>query len=139
MNLISDPLPIGRFDVIRLGPQWVGENSLLSAYVEGGVGVAWNQWFMPGRDDPSRTVPDDSKRVEGQLGFGLMLDHRLQEPISFPRRIGWSLGWRYSLAPHQSETGSICRGVACRPIETMPDQQYTDRSMLFQSSLAFTW
>src|SRR3954468_7188733 len=33
---------IGRFDVIRLGPRIVGQNSLLSLYIEGGAGTSWN-------------------------------------------------------------------------------------------------
>ncbi len=134
---------IGRFDVIRLGPKIVGGNSLLSIYVEGGAAVAWNHWYRPDYDEAMRLVPQDSKRVEGQAGFGIQIDHRLQEPIGFPRRIGWFLGWRLSMAPHATEAASICRSsgteVACRPAPAMPNDHYTDRSMLFQSSLQFTW
>jgi hypothetical protein len=86
-------------------------------------------------------VPDDTKRVEGQFGFGLMLDHRLQEPIGFPRRIGWFLGWRMTMTPHQDTPMSVCRGVSCARIE-MPvssADKYVDSSMLFQSSLSVTW
>jgi len=130
---------VGRFDVIRLGPQIVGGNSLLSLYVEGGAGVAWNDWYLPAHDEASRVVPGDSKRVEGQVGFGIEIDHRLQEPIGFPHRIGWFLGWRLALAPHETEVASICRGESCRPAPAMPTDRFTDRSMLFQSSLAVTW
>lgn len=130
---------LGRFDVIRLGPKIVGGNSLLSLYVEGGAAVAWNRWYEPAVDEEMRLVPDDSKRVEGQVGFGVHIDHRLQEPIGFPRRIGWFLGWRMAFAPHDTEAASICRGVTCRPAPAMPHERYTDRSMLFQSSLQFTW
>lgn len=130
---------VGRFDVLRLGPRIVGANSLVSLYVEGGAAVAWNDWFAPAADEQMRLVPDDSKRVEGQVGFGVQIDHRLQEPIGFPRRIGWFLGWRMAFAPHDTEDASICRGVACRPAPMMPNDRYTDRSMLFQSSLQFTW
>src|SRR5690606_9267868 len=35
---------LARFDVLRIGPRWIGENSLLSVYVEGGAAVAWNRW-----------------------------------------------------------------------------------------------
>jgi len=128
-----------RFDVLRLGSHIVGGNSLLAFYVEAGAAVAWNDWYPPAYDEASRIVPEDTKRVEGQTGFGVMLDHRLQEPIGFPRRIGWFLGWRLALAPHATEAASICRGVSCRPAPMMPHDRYTDRSMLFQSSLAFTW
>ncbi len=130
---------IGRFDVIRLGPRIVGGNSLLSIYVEGGAAVAWNDWYLPAHDEPSRIVPEDTNRVEGQVGFGMEIDHRLQEPIGFPHRVGWFLGWRMALSPHQAEAASICRGVSCRPAPMMPHDRFTDRSMLFQSSLAVTW
>lgn len=130
---------LGRFDVIRLGPRIVGGNSLLSIYAEGGAAVAWNDWYLPAADEPSRVVPQDSKRVEGQVGFGIQIDHRLQEPIGFPHRVGWFLGWRLALAPHASEPASICRGVSCREAPMMPDEEYIDRSMLFQSSLSVTW
>ncbi len=133
---------IGRFEVIRLGSSVVGDNSMLAVYVEGGAGVAWNDWYRPDADQPGqRLVADDTKRVEGQIGFGIMLDHRLQEPIGFPRRIGWFLGWRMSMTPHGDTPMSVCRGVSCRRIEMEPssDDRYVDRSMLFQSSLSVTW
>jgi hypothetical protein len=130
---------IGRFDVIRLGSRIVGGNSLLAIYVEGGAAVAWNDWYLPAHDEASRLVPLDTKRVEGQAGFGIQIDHRLQEPIGFPHRVGWFLGWRVALSPHEAEPASICRGVSCRPAPMMPDERFTDRSMLFQSSLAVTW
>jgi hypothetical protein len=131
---------LARFDVIRVGPRVVGPNSLLSIYVEGGAAVAWNHWSKPGWNEASRVVPDDTKRIEGQLGFGLALDHRLQEPIGFPHRIAWFLGWRLAMTPHEPITATVCRGVSCRPY-TMEDDpsSYVDRSMLFQSSLAFTF
>jgi len=130
---------VGRLDVIRLGPRIVGGNSLLSLYVEGGAAVAWNDWYRPAYDEARRVVPEDSKRVEGQVGFGVELDHRLQEPIGFPHRVGWFLGWRLAMAPHATEVASICRGESCRPAPAMPHDRFTDRSMLFQSSLAVTW
>ena len=131
---------IGRFDVLRLGSEIVGDNSLFSIYIEGGVGVAWNRWFRPDYHQADRVVPDDTKRAEGIAGFGISLDHRLQEPIGFPRRIGWFLGWRMSFTPHEQGAASICRGGAsCRPAPMMEESSYTDRSMLFQSSLSFTW
>jgi hypothetical protein len=130
---------LGRFDVIRLGPRIVGGNSLLSVYVEGGAAVAWNDWYMPASDEPSRIVPMDSKRVEGQAGFGIEIDHRLQEPIGFPHRVGWFLGWRLALSPHEAEPALVCRGASCSRAPMMPHDRFTDRSMLFQSSLAVTW
>jgi hypothetical protein len=131
---------MGRFDVLRIGPRWVGPNSLLSFYVEGGALVTMNHWLDPSSNEPERIVPADSKRVEGQVGFGLELEHRLQEPPTFPHRIGWFLGWRYSLAPQQAMASSVCRGSECRAAPMMPDDSsYTERSMLFQSSMQFTW
>jgi hypothetical protein len=130
---------LARLDVIRLGSHVVGQNSMFAIYVEGGAAQAWNHWYRPAANEAMRTVPDDTRRVEGQVGFGIVLDHRLQEPISFPHRIGWFLGWRLGLAPHPTESASICRGVSCRPAPMMPEDSFTDRSMLFQSSLSFTW
>ncbi len=132
---------LARYDVIRFGPHVVGPNSLLSIYVEGGVDTAWNHFSKPGQNAPSQVVPDDTKRVEGLLGFGLMLDHRLQEPIGFPHRIAWFLGWRMAMSPHEEMTESVCRGVSCRAVMPTDDgaSGYVDRSLLFQSSLAFTF
>lgn len=132
---------MGRFDVLRLGPQTVGPNSMLALYVEGGAAVAWNQWWKPRTDEPMRTVPDNNKRVEMTTGFGLEIDHRLQEPVGFPRRIGWTLGLRFAAAPHNADGAVVCRssGTSCRTATPMPDQRYTDQSMLFQSSFGMTW
>jgi hypothetical protein len=131
---------IARYDVIRIGPEWVGANSLLSFYVEGGAAVAWNHWYQPAANEAMRVVPDDTKRVEGQVGFGVALDHRLQEPIGFPHRIGWFLGWRLAMAPHAADAATVCRGAICRSTTVaMPQDRFVDRSMLFQSSLAATW
>jgi hypothetical protein len=137
---------IARFDVIRLGPHVVGPNSMLAIYVEGGGARAWNHWFRPSSSSPgamaevAQVVPENNSDFEGVVGFGLMLDHRLQEPISFPHRIGWFLGWRMAYAPHGSETAVICRGSStCSSAPAMPDTTYVDQSMLFQSSLSVTW
>jgi hypothetical protein len=130
---------LARLEPVRLGSSVVGGNSMLALYLEGGAAVAWNDWWRPAAGDPSRVVPDDTKRIEGQGGFGVMLDHRLQEPIGFPRRIGWFLGWRVAVAPHASDPASVCRGETCRVAPRMPEARYVDRSMVFQSSLAVTW
>jgi hypothetical protein len=132
---------MARFDVLRLGSTLVGGNSLASLYVEGGALVAWNHWYRPGPHEPMRTVPEDTQRVEGQVGFGVMIDHRLARPIEFLRRVGWFLGWRLALAPHQAEVSSVCRGAVCRTATAMPeeDARLTDHSMLFQTSLVLIW
>ncbi len=132
---------IARYDVIRLDSHVVGANSMMSIYVEGGLGTAWNHWTQPAYNETLRTVPNDTKQVEGQFGFGVTLDHRLQEPIGFPRRIAWFLGWRMALAPHEAMTGTLCRGITCNIVTSKDDTStnYVDRSMLFQSSLQFTF
>ena len=130
---------IGRVDALRFGSHIVGGNSMLAIYVEGGAAVAWNDWYQPAFDEASRLVVADTKRVEGQAGFGIQLDHRLQEPIGFPRRIGWFLGWRVAVSPHATEDAAICRGMTCKAAPAMSHERYIDRSMLFQSSLSFTW
>lgn len=130
---------IGRFDVLRLGPRIVGENSLFAVYVEGGMGTAWNHWYKPSYDQASRLVPNDTRRVEGQVGFGIYIDHRLQEPIGFPHRVAWFLGWRMTMTPHEPMAASVCLGVSCRPAQMMDEERYLDRSMLFQSSMQFTF
>jgi hypothetical protein len=130
---------MARLDVVRLGPHWVGPNSLLALYVEGGAAIAWNHWYRPAYNEPMRVVPDDTKRVEGQAGFGFALDHRLEKPHGFPRRVGWFLGWRFALAPQAGDGAMLCRGAICRVAPSMPEPRYTHRSILFQSSLAATW
>lgn len=130
---------LARFDVLRFGSHVMGPNSMAAIYVEGGAASAWNHWSRPAPNEASRIVPDDTHRAEGQFGFGLMLDHRLQEPIGFPHRIAWFLGWRMAMSPHEAVTGSVCRGVSCRPVPMMDDNSLVDRSMLFQSSLSFTF
>jgi hypothetical protein len=136
---------IARYDVIRIGPRWVGGNSLLAVYVEGGAAVAWNHWYDPAWNEAQRVVPGDTKRVEGQAGFGFALDHRLQQPIGFPHRVGWFLGWRFGLSPAGDDVGAACRAESCRtvapvgPAMTASRDRIIDRSMLFQSSLVMTW
>lgn len=130
---------VGRLDVLRFGSRIMGGNSMLAVYVEGGAAVAWNEWYLPAYDEPLRLVPADTKRVEGQAGFGIQIDHRLQEPIGFPHRIGWFLGWRIALAPHDTDPATICRGASCAAAPMMQHERFTDRSMLFQSSLSVTW
>lgn len=131
---------MARYDVMRFGSNVVGPNSMLAIYVEGGAGVAWNTWSKPDYNQGPRIVPDNTKRPEGQAGFGLMLDHRLQEPIGFPRRVGWFLGWRMAMSPHQPMVGSVCRSTSsCSSVQMDDSGGYVDQSMLFQSSIEFTF
>ncbi len=132
---------IGRFDVVRLGSNIVGGNSMFAVFIEGGAGVAWNRWAEPTDREAPRDVPPDSKRVELQGGVGIEIDHRLQEPIGFPKRIGWSLGWRFAGAPHDEPPVAVCRttGVSCAATPMTPQERYIDRSMLFQSTFGMMW
>lgn len=133
---------LARYDLVRLDSTKVGPNSMLAIYVEGGAAVAWNHWYRPGPTEPMRTVPQDTKRVEGQAGFGLALDHRRQGVTGFPQRIGWFLGWRIALAPEVNAPATVCRGTSCRTEVSMPsgtDDRLVGRSMLFQSSFLATW
>jgi len=135
---------MARYDVLRIGPRWVGPNSLIAVYVEGGAAVAWNHWSQPSAREPARAIPADEKRVEGQGGLGIAIDHRLQEPIGFPHRIGWFLGWRLALSP-VSGPDTACRTVdaSCRtvasPMPPASSPSVVERSMVFQSSLSVTW
>jgi hypothetical protein len=121
---------LARLDVIQFGPKVENNRALVTVYVEGGAGVAWNHWTRPASTESGRIVPDDTKRTEGQAGFGLMI---------FPHRVAWLLGWRFAVTPHQDMTGSVCRGVSCRAITMPVESSLVDHSMLFQSSLEFTF
>ena len=67
------------------------------------------------------------------MGIGLMLEHRLAEPVSFPKRIGWFLGWRFAVALHESDPATVRRATTCNIIQPMADSSFVDRSMLFQA------
>ena len=121
---------LARLDVLQLGPKVDRNRALLTFYVEGGVAVAWNHWQSTTLSGMGKTVPDDTKRTEGQSGFGIMI---------FPHRVAWLLGWRFALSPHQDATGSVCRGVSCRSVMMPADNSMIDHSMLFQLSLEFTF
>lgn len=124
---------MARFDVLRFGPRVDKDRSLITLYVEGGAGVAWNHWSRPAYNEESRLVPDDTKRNEAQGGFGIMI---------FPHRVAWLLGWRFAVSPHEAMTGAVCRGsdsTSCSVVPMMDTGGYVDRSMLFQSSLEFTF
>ena len=121
---------MARFDALRFGPTTDGNRALVTLYVEGGVGAAWNRWSHAPTGDPGQVIPDDSRRTEGQAGFGVMI---------FPHRVAWLLGWRLAFSPHQPMTGSECRGTSCRSVMMTDQGKYIDDSMLFVSSLEFTF
>ncbi len=124
---------MARFDALRFGPKVDKDRSLITLYVEGGAGVAWNHWSRPAYNEASRLVPNDTKRDEGQLGAGIMI---------FPHRVAWLLGWRFAISPHEPMSGAVCRSTdssSCQVVPMMDSGGYVDRSMLFQSSLEFTF
>ncbi len=124
---------MARFDLLRFGPHVSRERSLVTVYVEGGAGVAWNHWLRPSYNEMPRVVPNDTKREEGQGGFGLMI---------FPHRVAWLIGWRFALSPHEPMSGAVCRSdtpSSCSATPMMDSGSLVDRSMLFQSSLEFTF
>jgi hypothetical protein len=121
---------LARLDVLQFGPHVDNNRSLVTIYAEGGAAIAWNRWSAATLEGMGLTVPDDTKRTEGQAGFGLMI---------FPHRVAWLLGWRFAVSPHQDMTGSVCRGVSCRSVVMPTDNSMVDHSMLFQSSLEFTF
>ncbi len=123
---------IARYDLVRFGPHVDrSPRSIVTLYVEGGAAVAWNRWSKPSSNEiGSRIVPQDTKRDEGQAGFGIMI---------FPHRVAWLIGWRVGLSPHQDVPMAVCRGTSCRAMTTPSDDSVVDRSMLFQSSLEVTF
>ncbi|HEY4238385.1 MAG TPA: hypothetical protein VGM88_01145 [Kofleriaceae bacterium] len=137
---------LGRFDILRLGPHVVGENSMLAFYVEGGPALAWNHWThaIGGGDssdaDQVTAAPTSSTRVEADAGFGLLLEHRLQEPRGF-KRIGWFLGWRVAYTGRDDmDSDPVCRTTTtCRVSSPMDTSHYANTSMLLQSSMTITW
>lgn len=121
---------MARYDVLRFGPTTDGNRSLVTFYAEGGAGTAWNSWSRPSAEGEGQLVPDNTRRTEGQAGFGVMI---------FPHRVAWLLGWRFAFSPHQAATGTECRGTSCRAVVMTDSSGYIDDSMLFQSSLEFTF
>ncbi|HEY3804405.1 MAG TPA: hypothetical protein VGL61_17435 [Kofleriaceae bacterium] len=130
---------IGRLEVLRFDSHLIGPNSMAAVYVEGGAASEWVQFTSP-LDNGLR--PDNTHRIEGLVGVGLMLDHRLQEPIGFPHRIAWFVGLQLAMSPHEPMSATVCRSDSTCAREEMPEAADTgpvDQSMIFQSSLAFTF
>lgn len=128
---------LARYDLVRFGPRADHDRSIVTFYVEGGAAEAWNRFTRANPSDPNGFVPNASQRTEADAGFGLMI---------FPHRVAWLIGWRFALSPHQATMGNECRttggGVACSEVP-MPtssgSSSIVDQSMLFQSSLEFTF
>lgn len=126
---------LGRYDLVRFGPKADHHRSIVTLYIEGGAGEAWNRFTRANPSDPTGFIPNPSQRTEADGGFGLMI---------FPHRVAWLIGWRFALSPHEATMGNECRttdgGMACNLV-AMPSSSggVVDQSMLFQSSLEFTF
>lgn len=129
---------VGRIDVVRLGPHVVGGNSMIALFAEGGLARTIYRYAMPGFGEPPRAVPKDNSRNQVEVGVGVFLDHRLEQPLGFPNRIGWQLGWRMAASPRATRDAMVaCRGCIAAPT-TEPAEAY-DAEMLLTSTLGFTW
>jgi hypothetical protein len=132
---------VGRMDVLRLGSDIVGANSMVAFYMEGAVQRMMYRYDAPADGDAARAVPADSGRTQAAVGFGALLDHRLEQPLGFPNRIGWQLGWRLATSPRDEHDPMIaCRG--CLDFEMTPPKMTSriyDTELLVTSTLDFTW
>jgi hypothetical protein len=128
-----------RADLIRLGSESLGPNSMLAIYGELGVARQLHRWFKPGESSAARIVPVDGGRTIGVIGFGLNLDHRLEQPLRLAR-IGWQLGWQLTASERHAPGDTIvCRGPTCVAGPTMTPLPNRDTSLLVTSTIAFTW
>jgi hypothetical protein len=127
-----------RYDVLRLGSRVVGPNSMAGLYVEGHVGRQLRDPFTVA----GRGMPGGSSNQVG-AGFGVMFDHRLEQPRGFPNRVGWQLGWRVLGAPRPAPDGLVtCRGSECAAAKMTQDPMefgVGETSLVLGSSMAFTW
>lgn len=132
---------MGRADVLRFGPHTVGPNSMLALYLEGGMARQSYHWYRPDAGEQlMRQVPVDAARSTAVVGFGLNLDHRLEQPAGFPSRIGWQLGWQLTTSPRGDMSPTVeCRGTECIAGPVSTGRQARDTSLLVTSTIAFTW
>lgn len=132
-----------RFDVIRLGSRLVGPNSMAAFYVEASAGRQLRLAdSVPSEQMRHHHMPSGSSN-QLAAGFGLLFDHRLEQPRGFPNRVGWQLGWRVIGAPRpEPDTFTTCRGADCIATSTstgMGDIGLGETSLVVSSSIAFTW
>lgn len=131
---------MGRADLIRLGSHIIGANSLLSLYGEAGLYHQLHRWLKPGVYDRPREVSVDGSGSGAMLGFGFNLDFRLEQPLGFPNRVGWQLGWQMTASDrHDPGPTMICKGVSCLMQTTPGRAPIRDSSMVVTSTIAFTW
>jgi hypothetical protein len=130
-----------RADLIRLGSSSLGPNSMLALYGEVGVARQLHHWYKPGEGTARRIIPEDNGRTVGVLGFGLNLDHRLEQPLGFPSRIGWQLGWQLTASDRQEMGPTVeCKSPGnCIAGPVMQHGRVRDTSLLVTSTIAFTW
>ena len=130
---------VGRVDVLRLDSSVVGANSMVAIYAEGLIERTSYHYYLPGQDDLPRAVPGDNARTQAAVGFGALLDHRLEQPLGFPNRVGWQLGWRLASSPRDEHDPMVaCHGCVPLIAEPMMSRTY-DTELIVTSSLLFTW
>jgi hypothetical protein len=128
-----------RAEPVRLGSNIVGQNSMVALYAEVSAARMDETWYRPAFDQPMRVVPADDAHTEGSVGFGVLIDHRLERPSKLSR-VGWLLGWRLLAAPDAPEDYVVCRGQTCaRTSDPMPMKRSYETALLFTSSLSLTW
>jgi hypothetical protein len=131
---------MARVDFLRFGPRIIGANSLLALYGELGAARQWHQWARPGEREPQREIPVDGSISTGVIGFGLNLDHRLEQPRGFPKRVGWQLGWQLtSSRTREPDPMMICRGPSCIAAPSEPREAARNTALLVTSTIAVTW
>lgn len=116
----------GRLDLIRLGRDWVGDNSKLIFWLQGGIG----------RQAGSFDTGESFQRNDVTGGFGWLLDHRLKKPLGFPSRVGWHFGWRLirTGVPTVHAKSATCKAPICGY-----DEPHGDTSLLVSSGVHFSW
>lgn len=130
---------MARVDVVRLGSRVLGANSMLAIYAELGAARQWHAWSRPGLRDPARAVPVDSAANLGVVGFGVNLDHRLEQPLNLSR-VGWQLGWQLTSTPSRLADPMVeCRGGICAAAAPAPMATSRNTALLVTSTIAFTW
>ncbi len=118
----------GRVDVLTVGSRLIGPRSALVLWLEAGLGRHKAQW-----EDAAAV-----RRNEGHVGFGWLLDHRINRNRRIPA-FGWHVGWRFSAAPIPDDspnTIALCKAKACAPSDT--DDRY-DLGFLVSSSIVAHW
>ena len=131
---------MARADLFRLDSRVVGANSMLAFYAEAGLVEQYHRWQHPAMDERPRVVPVDGRRGGAIVGFGFNLDFRLEQPLGFPNRVGWQLGWQLTASDeHAPDPTVICRGVSCLAQPVGGRTPARDTSMLVTSTIAFTW